>query len=796
VQRSSPQDSGLPATRFRIDDLEIDTARAQVTRQGTSLPLPKLSYDLLIALAEVAPAIASTEQLLDRVWPGLVVNPETVSQRVKLLRGALGDDPRQPRYIAVVRGRGHRLIAPVSRDEPAITTAALAAPGAATTVTPAPLPPTPNAPTSMRLDWRLALATAAVVAAVLLWALWSRSEDAVRGANEPDIAVTDRSIAVLPFQNLGTAPDDNALALGVAEAVLHQLASLRDLVVISRTSSFALDRSKLDVQRIGTRLGARYLLEGSVQRADTRLRITAQLVDSHSGAHVWSLQFDRGTRDVFAVQDEIALQVAQALQVSLDPPAMARLAGQGTTRFDAYFEYLQARSLMSGGRVADFRAAREHLFRAIKLDADFAPAYVELAGALLRGAEFDGSGDRTARFESASVQAGQLIEQALALDAGAGRAYLQRADLTSFTDLQAAEADYRRGLALLPNDASGYAGLATVLDQHPKRQDETLAALDHARRLDPLEPAYDVTKAVFQFYRRDDPAGAVTILQRVVEQHPQYAPALSRLAEVKACCGDLADGIRYQELAVKLDPESEWAMRELTYTYLDIGDIEAAVDVTQSAPGEAGIRKLPVQLYRGQWQQAGETAYEALRADTALALDENTVSLALRRHARATGDRARALAALEQMADLHWNGDGEPVLGDAADMKSAVIGVADILRLNGLEDRARLLLRRTVAAIDRDAVELKRGRRWTRMARAQALAMLGDREGALAALATASTDGSLLMKHWLHLQLDPAFDPLRNLPAYRQLLAEVEVRRAAQRRKLDELRRSGLVRAR
>jgi DNA-binding winged helix-turn-helix (wHTH) protein len=104
-----------PHPRYRVDDLEVDTGRAVVTRNGVELPLPKLSFDLLRALIEIAPAVAITDALLDRVWPGLVVNPETVAARVKLLRDAIGDDPKQPRYILAVRARGYRLIPPVER---------------------------------------------------------------------------------------------------------------------------------------------------------------------------------------------------------------------------------------------------------------------------------------------------------------------------------------------------------------------------------------------------------------------------------------------------------------------------------------------------------------------------------------------------------------------------------------------------------------------------------------------------------------------------------------------------------
>ena len=115
MSQPSQQDTNNTYPRFRVDDLEVDTGKAVVTRNGVELPLPKLSFDLLRALIESAPAVATTDSLLDRVWPGLVVNPETVAARVKLLRDVIGDDPKQPRYILGVRARGYLLIPPVER---------------------------------------------------------------------------------------------------------------------------------------------------------------------------------------------------------------------------------------------------------------------------------------------------------------------------------------------------------------------------------------------------------------------------------------------------------------------------------------------------------------------------------------------------------------------------------------------------------------------------------------------------------------------------------------------------------
>ena len=209
------------------------------------------------------------------------------------------------------------------------------------------------------------------------------------------------AIAVLPFQNLSAAADGQVLALGIAESVLHQLANLEKLAVISRTSSFALGDRKQDAREIGRQLGARYLLEGTVQSNPSRMRVTTQLIDTETGADVWSMRFDRPPGDIFEVQDEIALQVTKALELSLDASERDRLTGQGTENLAAYLAFLQGRQLQNSDRVADTRAAIEHFERAIRADPEFAEAYLRLAAAKLFVADFEVTDDRAARWRIA-----------------------------------------------------------------------------------------------------------------------------------------------------------------------------------------------------------------------------------------------------------------------------------------------------------------------------------------------------------------------------------------------------------
>ena len=448
--------AGTQSACYRIDDLVIDVGRARVTRDDVEVALPKLSFDLLLALVEAAPDLVSIESLMERVWPGVVVSPETVSQRVKLVRDALGDDPKQPRYIAGVRGRGYRLLPQVSRIDPSSGLTVTAVPAV-----PAAIPDTSVAPDERRRSrWmRFAAVMAmllAVGAGIALWRTRNAAPPSAQQADTQPHELPARSVAVLPFENLSPEPNDALLALGIAEAVLHQLANHGDLSVIARTSSFAVGDRSEDAHAVGRRLNARYLLEGSVQSDKSRLRVTAQLIDSETGNHVWSIRFDRTLEDIFAVQDEIATRVASRLTSSVAVSAAKQLT-HGTDKLDAWLPYVQGRALLNTRRLPDLEQAKERFAEAIRVDPSFASAYVSLAEAHLMSAYFPLSefwfvnGPKMPEAERARIE--ELLAKALTLDPKNGEAYLLRGWLER--DREEAEKEYRRGLALSPNNALG-----------------------------------------------------------------------------------------------------------------------------------------------------------------------------------------------------------------------------------------------------------------------------------------------------------------------------------------------------
>jgi TolB-like protein len=259
--------------KYSLGDLTIDTGRQFVSRAAIPIPLPKLSYDLLLVLVRAAPNLVSLDELMRLVWPGVVVSPETVSQRVKLLRDALEDDPRVPRYIAGLRGRGYQIVAAVGEigDPPAAADS---------------LPTTPKSE----------------VAA-------SFPEASAKEAMGPARV----SICVLPFTNMSGDPEQNYFSDGITEDIITELSRWRLLAVRSRSASFRYRGIAVDMKQVARELNVRFIVEGSVRRMGARIRISAQLIDNETGSHIWAEKFDRESADLFMVQDQVVQTIVSTL---------------------------------------------------------------------------------------------------------------------------------------------------------------------------------------------------------------------------------------------------------------------------------------------------------------------------------------------------------------------------------------------------------------------------------------------------------------------------------------------------
>jgi TolB-like protein/Flp pilus assembly protein TadD len=301
---------------FRVGDLTIDLGTRQVSRAGQALPLPRLSFELLLALVRRAPNVLTVDELMAEVWAGRVVNEETVAKRVELVREALGDDSRQARYIALVRGHGYRVTATVE---------VAGAHGSDTEHAPAP---------------RLAL-------------------------------------AVLPLDDL-SGDAEGYFAAGMHDALITDLSKARSLKVISRTSTLPYHKTRKPLPTIAAELGVDLIIEGSVLRAHDRVRITVQLIAAND-EHVWAESYDGDLGDVLRLQSEVARAVSEAVKLNLSPAERTRMTARRSVNVASYELYLKGRYFLDRMTPEGIETGLALLHRATQLDpADPAP-YARLA---------------------------------------------------------------------------------------------------------------------------------------------------------------------------------------------------------------------------------------------------------------------------------------------------------------------------------------------------------------------------------------------------------------------------------
>jgi TolB-like protein/DNA-binding winged helix-turn-helix (wHTH) protein/Tfp pilus assembly protein PilF len=436
---------------LRIGAWRVDPALDEISKDGSTVKLERRAMQLLVCLAEHAGQVVSVEQLLDKVWTGVVVTPDSVYHAVAALRRVLGDNSKEPTYIANVPRRGYRLVAPVKAwPDP-------------------PRTPIENArrPSIGRVN--------AIIALLGLGSYWRRFAIALsivlvgalgyvvdrvwlfrHVANEPPVAtlipaaalhqpaISEKSIAVLPFVDMSEKKDQEYLADGMAEEIIAMLVKVPNLHVPARTSSFYFKGKSEDIPNIARKLLVTYILEGSVRKFGDRLRITAQLVRADNGYSLWAETYDRDMHDVFRVQDDIANAVVQALQITLLGGPLTRQQG-GTQNLEAYQLYLRSRNGALQNTKPSLDAERKYLEQAVNLDPSFGLAWARMATNSLVETE-NGMLPAAEGFERAKNLAQRALQ--LSPDLGEPHACLSYVYRRYDWDWAAAESEVHRALDL------------------------------------------------------------------------------------------------------------------------------------------------------------------------------------------------------------------------------------------------------------------------------------------------------------------------------------------------------------
>ena len=453
------------------------------------------------------------------------------------------------------------------------------------------------------------------------------------------VGTKSQSVAVLPFSNFSADPENEYFADGITEDVIAQLSKIRALKVISSTSVMAWKNRDRNLREIGAALGVATLLEGSVRRAGDRVRIVAQLIDAETDDHLWAETYDRQLTDIFAIQTDVALQIANALAAQLSHDEHSRLQRAPTRDVQAYQLYLQGRHYASRFTQHGLWTAIGYYQQAIAKDADYALAYASMAWAY---AELAQMGIGVLRPGEAYQNARNAVTRALELDGDLGEAHCIRAYLKCLREFDwvGAEAAFRISLELDPGNADTYDLYGQMLGAL-ERYDEALVLVKRAHELDPLAHRTDVANTLLRAGRYEEALSAIT---PVVDLDPHNPRGHATLGWALLKTGKGEAGLAAIKQAVALAPDETLYLAQLGQAYALTGGITEAHDVLRQL--EEWSQRRYVSPYHMAYVRAGLGQPDAAIELLERAFDEQSGPLygikgsylftALRQHPRFT----------------------------------------------------------------------------------------------------------------------------------------------------------------
>jgi len=529
------------SSAIRIGAWCVEPSLDEISRDGKTVKLQPRTMRLLVCLAEHAGQVVSVEQLLEEVWRDLVVTPSSVYHAVAALRRMLGDDRKNPSYIANVLRRGYRLVAPVAprTDDPAMS-----------------------------------------------------------GEQAPatDISIISKSIAVLPFVDMSEKQDQEYFADGMAEEVITLLARVPGIRVIGRTSSFHFKGKSEDLRTIGSALGVVYLVEGSVRRSDNRVRVTAQLILARDGSQLWSGSYDKAFHEVLEIQEQIATGLVRALQVAIGADLPSRPILNSALGYELY---QRGRQALDRFDKVGFESAAGYFQQALGIDSASVRSAESLALVHTYTAEWGYAPPREG-FERARMS----WERVLRLDSKSAVALAQLALIHAIYDWDwvAAIDNVHQALSLDPRDP-GILVTAGMVHLAVGRLDQSTAFYRAASVLDPLGPVSHSGLGTV-CYRNGRLAEAEAEFRRAVEISPTFLWAHWALGTVLLASGKLDAALEQMQQATSHgDGNSGLALVYYAMKHKTESDAALAL-ATKACAERSAYRVAEAHAYRGECDQA------------------------------------------------------------------------------------------------------------------------------------------------------------------------------------------------
>jgi TolB-like protein/DNA-binding winged helix-turn-helix (wHTH) protein/Tfp pilus assembly protein PilF len=579
---SSPTSAGI----ICFGEFEADTRSRELVRNGSRVRLPDQAFQVLAILLERPGDLVTREEIQRELWPSdtFVDFDHGLNNAVNRLREALEDSADSPQFIETLPRRGYRFVGTARRKQ-----------RTAFTTQPSTLSAEDlTRPHILVAERRLGRSYVwiAIAIAIVMSAFLVINKFLIENGGSP---ASIRSLAVLPLDNLSGDPAQDYFADGMTDALITDLAKIGSLRVISRTSAMTYKNRRKPISEVARELNVDAVVEGSVVRSGNRVRINAQLILARPERHIWANSYERDVANVVALQGEVAQAIAREIQIRLTEREQMHLEVNQPVNPEAYNEYLLARDFLFRADKGNLDQARRHFEQAIHLDPNYAPAWAGLADAyrLLGGGAFMPAAD-------AEQKSRLAVERAIESDPDLAEAHAALGSIQTYIDWNwaAADASFRRALALEPGNVSALTGAAR-LDIILGRAPDALQLARNAVERNPLDPrSYRVLAHSARFAGQLDEA--LDALNKAVQLNPN-----SPLTHLELGSVYLAKSQPQQALA-EMDQEKgpEYRLTGLAMAYHALGkrreSDEALTDLINRYGRVAAFQVAEAYAFRGE----------------------------------------------------------------------------------------------------------------------------------------------------------------------------------------------------
>jgi TolB-like protein/DNA-binding winged helix-turn-helix (wHTH) protein/Flp pilus assembly protein TadD len=565
----------IPSARVRFGVFEVDLHSGELHKQGVKIKLHDQPFQVLAMLLEHPGQLVTREELRQKLWPAntFVDFDVGLNSAIKRLRDALGDSAEDPRFVETLPRRGYRFIAPIERQK----TPQPGEPSAEVTGRPAgQAGPTSTSWRRLLLPALLALASVTVFfSSVRAWRGYSGGSRI-------------RSLAVLPLENLSGDPSQEYFADGMTEELTTNLAKIKSLRVISRSSAMQYRKTQKPLAEIARALRVDAVVEGSVARSGDKVRITAQLIEARTDQHVWAEVYNRDLRDVVTLQGEVARDIAQKIRIAVTPEERAQLTGARRINPEAYEAYLKGRYYWNERTEEAMRRAIPYFEQSMSKDPNYPLAHDGLADCWLSLGWYGYVSPKEA-FPRGKAEAMRALE----LDDSLAEAHtsLAFANMNYDWDWPAAEREFRKAIELNSNYANAhhwYGDYLSSVGQHEQAIAESRRALE----LDPLSPIINAWLGWRYYFARQFDR-AIDQYRETLEIDPNFVPVHLVLGQAYEQKGMLKEAIAELEKASSLSKGAPLYASSLAHAYAVAGRRSEAETMLHQADERAQHAYVP-----------------------------------------------------------------------------------------------------------------------------------------------------------------------------------------------------------